>query len=158
MSFARQHYTAPVEIIVIDDGSTDGNARIGGLVRLIYTPEAIPGLNFQLRARRVVSDFPGVGYFAPERLNEGTLLAQYRITLPGDQWTLTGTAGGGLQKVNSQDSTQTYQADLRVHGWFTEHFGVEGKAGCTNSGGFNTSAAGNGYRYCFGQATLIGSW
>ncbi len=143
---------------VLHQNITDGNVRTGGLLKLVFAPPSVAGFNVQLRVRRVASDFAGVGYFAPERLTEALLLFQYGAALPGDKWTLTALAGGGTQRVNDQDSARIYRAELRLRGWFTEHLGLEGQAGCSNTGGFNTSSAGGGYRYCFGHVGLIGSW
>jgi len=143
---------------VLRQNITDGNARTGGLLKIIFAPPRLDGFNVQMRVRRVASDFAGVGYFAPERLTEALLLFQYGVPLPGDKWTLTALAGGGAQRVNDQDSARIYRMELRLRGWFSEHIGLEGQAGCSNTGGFNTSSAGGGYRYCFGHLGLIGSW
>jgi hypothetical protein len=137
---------------------TDGNHRIGALLKLIYSPQAIDGLNLQVRARRIDAAFRGQGYFAPPRLTEVMGLAQYAQGLPGGQWHLTGLIGAGVQRVNDSDSQPIYRAELRVRGWFTSHVGLQGAAGCANTGGLNAAAAGAGYRYCFSDLSLIGSW
>jgi hypothetical protein len=143
---------------VVQQWFSDGNHRFGRLGRLIYSPSWLEGFNVQLRLRRVDSEFAGVGYFSPDRLEEAVGLLQYSHALPGGRFVLTGIAGGGVQRVNGMDTSSLYQAELRTRGWFTDHFGLEAKAGCSNTGGLQVQAATGGYRYCYGNLSLINSF
>lgn len=137
---------------------TDGNRRFGRSGRIIYSPAWLEGFNAQLRVRRLDSDFPGIGYFSPNRLEEALGLFQYGHALPGGHFVLTGIAGGGVQRINGATTSPLYKAEVRIRGWFTDHFGIEAKTGCTNTGGLQVSAATDNYRYCFGGLSLIDSF
>lgn len=137
---------------------SDGNQREGGLLRFIYSPQQLEGFNAQLRLRRMDSDFQGVGYFSPDRFEEGMLLLQYGHAVAGERFTLTALAGGGQQRVDGEDASAIYLAELRTRGWFNDRFGLEGKAGCSNTGDIGIRAAEEGYRYCYGRLALIAAW
>lgn len=137
---------------------SDGNARRGGLFKLVYAPAALEGFNTQLRLRRLDGDRRGVGYFSPDRFEEGLVLLQYGHALPGGRFVLTGLAGAGEQRVDARDSNGVFQAELRLRGWFTDALGLEGRGGCSNTGELVTGPAGNGYRYCYALLTLMRPW
>lgn len=143
---------------VLQQQFSDGNQRQGGQARIIYSPHQIEGFTAQLRLRRIDSDFQGTGYFSPDRFEEALALLQYGHALPGDRFTMTLLAGGGEQRVDSATTQPVYQAELRTRGWFNNRFGLEGKAGCSNTGDTVLRAAADGYRYCYGTLSLLGSW
>lgn len=143
---------------VLEQWFSDGNHRFGRIGKVIWSPSWLEGFNAQVRVRRIDSEFRGVGYFSPARLEEALGLLQYGHALPGGHFVLTGVAGGGVQRVDGTNTTPLYQAELRTRGWFTDRFGMEAKAGCTNTGGLNVQAATGGYRYCYGNLALIESF
>lgn len=143
---------------VLKQWFSDGNRRFGRSGRVVYSPASLEGFNTQLRVRRIDSDFPGIGYFSPNRLEEALGLLQYSHTLPGERFVLTGIAGGGMQRVNGATTSPLYQAELRLRGWFTDHFGLEAKVGCANTGGLQVQAATGDYRNCSGGLSLIDSF
>lgn len=142
---------------VLAQDFSDGNHREGGLARLIWTPPALDGFNTQLRWRRLDADFRGFGYFSPDRFEERMLQLQYGHGLPGGKFSLTGVAGRGEQQVDRGEASAIFLAELRTRGWFTDHFGLEGRAGCSNVGDLNVRAAGGGYRYCYASFSLMRS-
>lgn len=137
---------------------SDGNRRQGGLLRLVWSPAALEGFNAQLRLRRLDGDFRGIGYFSPDRFEEGLLQLQYGRAVAGGRLVLTGVAGAGAQRVDATATDDVFLAELRARGWLSEGFGLEGKAGCTNTGELVASAAGGGYRYCQLNLTLMRPW
>jgi hypothetical protein len=143
---------------VIGQWFSDGNHRLGGLARVVYSPTALPGLAAQLRVRRIDSEFRGLGYFSPERLEEALALLQYGHAVFGNRFVLTAVGGGGAQRVDGRDTSALYQGELRGRGWFNDRLGLEGKIGCANTGGINVRAAAGGYRYCYGNLSLIGAF
>jgi len=143
---------------VLQQYFSDGNHRTGGMARVVYAPAWLEGFNAQLRVRRLDAEFTGIGYFSPAKLEETLAQLQYGHALPGGKWVLTGVLGGGAQRVDGYATSAIYQAELRARGWFTERLGLEGKAGCTNTGGLQVQAASEGYRYCFGNLSLIATW
>ncbi|MDI3260918.1 MAG: hypothetical protein QJR02_14620 [Sinobacteraceae bacterium] len=143
---------------VIGQWFSDGNHRLGGLAHVVYSPTALPGFTAQLRVRRIDSEFRGLGYFSPDRLEEALALLQYGHAVFGDRFVLTLVGGGGAQRVDGRDTAALYQGELRGRGWFNDHLGLEGRLGCTNTGGINVQAASGGYRYCYGNLTLIGAF
>ncbi len=143
---------------VLEQWFSDGNHRFGRIGRVIYSPSWLEGFNTQLRVRRIDSEFAGVGYFSPSRLEEAIGLLQYGHALPGGHFVLTGIVGGGVQRVNGAGTSSLYQVELRTRGWFTDHFGLEAKTGCSNTGGLQVQAATGSYRYCYGDLSLIHSF
>lgn len=143
---------------VLEQWFSDGNHRFGRLGRVIWSPSWLEGFNAQLRVRRIDSEFRGIGYFSPDRLEEAEGLLQYGHALPGGHFVLTGMVGGGVQRVDRGSTSALYQGELRTRGWFTDHWGMEAKAGCANTGGLQVQAATGGYRYCYGNFDLIRSF
>lgn len=137
---------------------SDGNRRKGGVARLVYSPEAIAGFNAELRLRRLDGDRRAIGYFSPGRFEEGMLLLQYGHALPGERFVLTGRAGGGQQRIDGSATHAVFLAELRARGWYGATLGLEGRVGCTNTGELTVAAAGSGYRYCYGNLTLLRPW
>lgn len=142
---------------VVQQWFSDGNHRFGRIAKLVYAPSWLEGFNVQLRARRIDSQFSGIGYFSPPKLEEAIGLLQYGHALPGGRFVLTGVAGGGEQRVDGGSATSLYQGELRLRGWFSDQIGIEAKAGCTNTGGLEVQAATGGYRYCYSSLSLIRS-
>jgi hypothetical protein len=155
-------YTAGAEWTLVAGGLlqdfSDSNHRKGGLFRIIYSPSRVEGLNAQLRLRRLDGDRRGIGYFSPDRFEEGVLLLQYGHALPGGRFVLTAQAGGGQQRIDGRDTNPVFVAELRARGWFTDTLGLEGRTGCSNTGDLVTGPAASGYRYCHGQLTLMRPW
>lgn len=143
---------------VLRDWFSDGNHRIGGIARLVYSPQALPGFNVQLRYRRLHSQFRGIGYFSPGRLEETMALFKYGHAIFGDRFVASLLAGAGVQQIGGRDSSALYQAEFRIRGWFNDHLGLEGRTGCTDTGGLAARAASGGYRYCYGNLSLIAAW
>jgi hypothetical protein len=143
---------------VLEQWFSDGNHRFGRMGKLVWSPSWLEGFNAQLRVRRIDAEFTGIGYFSPSRLEEALALVQYGHALPGGRFVLTGQLGGGAQRVDGGNTAALYQAELRTRGWFTDHWGMEAKAGCANTGGLQVQAATGGYRYCYGNFNLIRSF
>lgn len=155
-------YAAGAEWTLVGGGLlqdfSDGNQRRGGLFKLIYSPARVEGLSAQLRLRRLDGERRGIGYFSPDRFEEGLLLLQYGHALPGDRFVLTGQAGGGQQRVDGRDDNPVFVAELRARGWFTDTLGLEGRTGCSNTGELVTGPAASGYRYCHVHLRLMRPW
>lgn len=154
----RLHDTVTLVGGVLQQDFSDGNLRRGALARLIYSPRQLDGFNAQLRLRRSDSDFQGRGYFSPDRFEEAMAVLQYGHALPGERFAMTVLAGAGQQQVNGSSTNPVYLVEWRTRGWFNDRFGLETKAGCNNSGDIGAQAAGNGYRYCYGNLSLLGAW
>lgn len=135
----------------------DGNARNARLLRVVYAPPQT-AWNLQLRMRRIDSDFRGQGYFSPPRLEDALFTGNYHRPLSGDRYLLSLRAGAGAQRIDRGDDEALYLAEVRGRGWFNDHYGFEARATCSNSGGFNTGPAGDGYRYCEALLSLIAAW
>ncbi|HET8731617.1 MAG TPA: hypothetical protein VFM34_10985 [Moraxellaceae bacterium] len=159
---ATADYTVSPQWTVVGGGLlqdfSDGNQRQGGVFKVVYSPSTLEGFNAQLRLRRLDADRQGIGYFSPDRFEEGLLLLQYGHPLPGDRFVLTGQVGGGVQRIDSRDNFAVFVAELRARGWFTDTLGMEGKLGCTNTGDIAVGAATGGYRYCYANLTLMRPW
>lgn len=140
----------------------DGNDRNGGVLRLIYELPQIEGLTLQTRSRILRSDFDGVGYFSPPRLEEHLLLAGYSTAFLEDRWVFSAVAGPGRQRFEDDFGNTTrndlHWVELKLRGWFNDHYGLESRGFCSNSGGPNTGAPDNDYRYCSVQFSLLYSW
>lgn len=136
----------------------DDNDRNIYVTRLIYEPPATERWLIQLRSRLLRADFNSVGFFAPERLDEHLLLTTYRRPVLQQRWFFSIEAGGGFQQINRGSSREVYSVEAVWRGWFTDHVGLDARAGCMNTGGFDTRPAGGGYRYCQGGASLLWSW
>lgn len=136
----------------------DGNERLGRVFRLDYASEAWAGFGAQLRAKRVDADAPGVGYFSPRRLEEAELRLRYVVPLADQRWQLALRASGGRQRIDGNGSENLYGAEIGLRGWFTDHYGLEAQAQCSNTGGLAGDAADDGYRYCAATLSFIGSW
>lgn len=144
--------------LLLKQNFDDGNDRIGGLLRLAYSPESLEGFSTQLRARRVDGDFRGVGYFSPLRLEEYTLVVRYSRPVWRQRLRLTGQVSGGAQRVDNTDTNPIYSAELRLRGFLTEHVGLESQLGMANTGGLDAGAGSSGYRYNYGNLSLIYAW
>lgn len=136
----------------------DGNDRSISVVRLIYEPAFSDRWLLQTRSRLLRADFDSVGFFAPERLDEHLLLLTYRRPVLDGRWYVSVEGGGGVQTVNRGDRKAIYTADLVWRGWFNDHFGLDARGGCMNTGGVDTRAAGGGYVYCQAMMSLLWSW
>jgi hypothetical protein len=135
----------------------DGNERHGRSLRIAWAPPQADW-NLQLRLRRIDSMFRGDGYFSPRRLEDALLTGTGHRPFAGERYLLTLRAGAGAQRIDGGRSDALYLAELRGRGWFTDHYGFEARAGCSNTGGFNAGPAGDGYRYCEGVLSLIAAW
>ncbi|WP_156966361.1 hypothetical protein [Algiphilus aromaticivorans] len=136
----------------------DGNDRAVYVLRLIHEPAFSDRWLVQTRTRLLRADFDSVGFFAPERLDEHLLLVTYRRPVFQERWFFSIEAGGGVQTVNRGERKGIYTADLVWRGWFNDHFGLDGRGGCMNTGGLDTRAAGGGYMYCQAVVSLLWSW
>ncbi|MBI2383937.1 MAG: hypothetical protein HYV18_07700 [Gammaproteobacteria bacterium] len=136
----------------------DGNERTGRVGKLILSPPQADWFNLQLRTRRVDSDFRGTGYFSPRRLEEYDLLIGVAGAPLSDRWSLGLTAGGGRQRIDGDVSNAIFSAELKARGWFSDHYGLEARAGCANTGRLAAQPAEDGYRHCSANLNLIGSW
>lgn len=143
---------------VLQQRFSDGNQRNGGLARVIYSPFQLDGFTAQLRLRRLNSEKQGLGYFSPDRFEEAMALLQYGHALPGGHFAMTLMAGGGEQRIDGTSTTTVYVMELRTRGWFSDRIGLEGKAGCSNTGDAVFRATTDDYRYCYGTMTLLGAW
>ncbi len=141
---------------------SDGNRRLGAVVRLIYQPPWIAGLNLQTRSTAMRASFDGVGYFSPAHRQEHLLMLGYSRALFDERFSLRLLAGPGLQRLRNSFGDRTrntlFFAELRLRGWFSDHYGLELSSICTNTGGPNDGFPASDYRYCSGQLSLIGSW
>jgi hypothetical protein len=137
---------------------SDGNDRRARTLRVVYSPPSLPWFNTQLRLKRADSDATGIGYFNPKRLEEYEFLVRVAGAPFGDRWNLSLLAGAGQQRVDGGARSAIYSIDARARGWFTDHYGMEARAACTNTGGFGASPADEGYRNCLVSATLIVAW
>lgn len=159
---ATADYTVSTQWTVVGGGLlqdfSDGNQRQGGVFKVIFSPSTLEGFNAQLRLRRLDGDRQGIGYFSPDRFEEGLLVVQYGHALPGDRFVLTGQAGAGAQRIDSRDNFAVFLAELRARGWFTDTLGMEGKLGCTNTGDLVAGPASDGYRYCYANLSLMRPW
>jgi hypothetical protein len=140
----------------------DGNDRNGGILRLIYQPESWHGFGLQTRSRYVKSDFDGIGYFSPPVLEEHLLLAGYTHVTKDEKWVFSLLGGAGRQRLRDAagDTTRNdlYSAEAKLRGWFNESWGMEGRAGCSNTGGPNNGVPDNNYRYCSATLSLLLAW
>lgn len=140
----------------------DGNDRKGGVLRLIYQVPAVAGLTLQTRSRILHSDFDGIGYFSPPELAEHLLLVGYSRSFLQERWSLSALAGAGSQRFEDDFGDRTrndlYSAELKLRGWFSDQYGLEGRAYCANTGGPNSGAPADDYRYCSLLFSLIRSW
>lgn len=135
----------------------DGNERDGRSLRIAWAPPQTDW-NLQLRLRRIDSAFRGDGYFSPRRLQDALFTGAYHYPVADERYLLSLRAGAGAQRIDRNDSETLYLAELRGRGWFSEQYGFEARATCSNSGGFNADPAGNGYRYCEAVLSLIADW
>ncbi len=135
----------------------DGNNRGISVGRLIYET-AHPSLLLEGRSRFVRSDFDGAEYFSPEKLDEHLVSVVWRQPVHGDRWYVSARAGGGQQRVNSEDSEAVFVAELQWRGWFDHHWGLEAEAMCRNTGDLNARAADGDYRFCMATVSLLRSW
>lgn len=145
-------------VSVFGQSFDDGNERLGRVFRLDYASEAWSGFGAQLRARRIDADERGIGYFSPRRLEEADLQLRYVVPLLDERWQLALRASGGRQRVDTQGGETIYGADLGLRGWFTDHYGLEARAQCSNTGSLSGDAADGSYRYCAATLNLIASW
>ncbi len=136
---------------------SDRNDRNARVVRVIYSPAPLPWINAQLRLKRADSEAVGIGYFNPRRLEEYEFLMRVAGAPFGDRWSLSLLAGAGRQRIDQGSRSTIYSIDARARGWFTDHYGMEARAACTNAGSLSGAAA-DGYRYCLASANLIAAW
>ena len=137
---------------------SDGNDRRARTLRLILSPAALPWFNAQLRARRADSDATGIGYFNPRRLEEYEFLVRVAGAPFGDRWNVSLRVGAGNQRVDRGSRSAIYSVDARARGWFTDDYGMEARAACTNTGGLSAAPADEGYRNCLASVSLIAAW
>jgi hypothetical protein len=136
----------------------DDNRRDIFVARLLHEPDERERWLLEARSRWLRSDFDGVGYFSPERLVEHLFRVTRHQPLLDERWVASLAVGVGMQEVNSEGHRRIYSADLSVRGWFSDHFGLNGQLGCTNTGGLSARAARDGYRYCQARLMLMASW
>lgn len=150
-----QHWTLVFAGLVQD--FTDGNDRIGRIGRLVYSQNN-DNWNLQLRVRRLDADFRGVGYFSPERLEEALALGKIGGPVFGNRFAWSVQLGAGQQRINGDDSQALYTGELGLRGWFTDHWGMDAKADCSNTGELNAQQADSSYRYCQATLSLKRAW
>lgn len=147
---------------VLIQNISDGNDREGGVFRVVYEVPGITGLTLQTKSLRLDSDFDGVGYFSPEEREEHLLLVGYARPVFSQRFVLRALAGPGEQRLENGfgDTVRNdlLYGELGIKGWFTDHFGLESRAVCSNTGGPSTGVPADDYRYCSAELSLIGSW
>lgn len=147
---------------VLVQSISDGNDREGGVFRIVYEVPGVTGLTLQTKSLRLDSDFDGVGYFSPEEREEHLLLVGYARPVLGERFVVRALAGPGRQRLENGfgDTTRNdlLYGELAFEGWFTDHFGLESRAICSNTGGPNTGVPTDDYRYCSAELSLIASW
>jgi hypothetical protein len=136
---------------------SDGNKRVGSIGRIVYTPQRLDWMNFQVKARVLESDFDGIGYFSPETLTELFFLFGAARTFAGDNWVVRGLTGPGVQWIDEhggeREKKPAFLLEVKLKGWFTQEFGLDGKIGYT------TARAGSGSdRYLYGHINLRHTW
>jgi poly-beta-1,6-N-acetyl-D-glucosamine synthase len=131
---------------------SDGNERLGGLGRFVYTPKHLAWFNVQLYGRKLDSDFDGIGYFSPDRLEEVFLLAGAARSFSKDNWVIRGQLGPGMQFIEGE-SKKALRAEGALRGWFTPSFGLESRIGYTNA-----RQAREAYSYWWGGGSLVYAW
>lgn len=135
----------------------DGNDRGVSVGRAIYdVPQWMP-LLLEARVRAVRTDFDAPEYFSPERLDEQLGIVAWRQAVLDDRWVVSVRVGGGRQSIDREPSETIYLAEAEWRGWFTDHWGLEARAGCRNTGDLRARGA-DDYRYCQGGISLLRSW
>lgn len=138
---------------VFEQRISDGNRRSGRVGRVVFSPRALRWLSLQAKARVLTSDLDGTGYFSPETLNEYFLLAGLAAPFADDNWVARTLAGPGIQRVKDHgggtEEKPALLAEVRLRGWFTQEFGLEGLLGYTTTG-----STGGGDRYVYGHVNL----
>lgn len=146
---------------VLTQDISDGNEREGGIFRVVYDVPRIKGLTLQTRSLRLDSDFDGVGYFSPEKREEHLLLLGYTRPVLAGRFVFRTEIGPGWQRLENGFGDVTRNdllyAEVGLRGWFNDHFGVDTRATCSNTGGPSAGPA-NDYRYCSAEFSLIASW
>ncbi len=137
---------------------SDGNDRLTRSARLAWSPAEWQWFNLQMRAKRADSDAVGVGYFNPRRLEEYEAQARLAGSPFSDQWVLSLMAGVGQQRIDHNSPSRIYSLETKARGWFSAHYGLEGRAACSNTGSLSGTAAQSGYRFCQVGVQLITSW
>jgi poly-beta-1,6-N-acetyl-D-glucosamine synthase len=131
---------------------SDHNERLGVVGRFVYTPKRLPWFHLQLYGKKIDSDFDGVGYFSPGRMEEIFLLAGAAHAFAQDNWVIRGQLGPGRQFVDGA-SKQAWRAEGSLRGWFTPSFGLESRLGYTDA-----RQDRDAYSYLWGGTSLIYTW
>jgi len=92
------------------------------------------------------------------RLEEADLHLRYVMPLLDERWKQALRASGGRQRVDTAGSETIYGAELILSGWFSDHYDLEARAQCANTGSLSGDAADGSYRYCAATLNVIASW
>ena len=136
---------------------SDGNRKRGGIGRIIFSPEQLPGANLQIKGRSLRSERDSADYFSPQALTEGFLLFGYATPFADDNWVVKLLAGPGVQRIESFNAESRnksgYHGEISLRGWFNDHIQLVSRIGCTSAN--DTQDA---YSYCFGKMNLAYAW
>ncbi|MDT8419774.1 MAG: hypothetical protein RQ754_05030 [Desulfuromonadales bacterium] len=136
---------------------SDDNRKRGGIGRVIYSPEQLPGVNLQIKGRVLRSEQDSPDYFSPQTLVDGFLLFGYAKAFADDNWVVKLLAGPGAQRVepfnDGARNKSGYHGELSLQGWFNDHIQLVSRLGCTSAD--DTQEA---YSYCFGRMRLEYAW
>lgn len=120
---------------------TDGNDRDIEWLKIYYLPKKIDWLRLEAYGKHLTSEFTGFGYFSPTKLWESMVVAQVSRPFANDRfiWRLRG--GIGLQFVNNETGKIASLLEMKVKGWFSDHWGLDVTGGFTNQSSVITSGA-----------------
>ncbi|MFW5969783.1 MAG: hypothetical protein ACOCP9_04020 [Halofilum sp. (in: g-proteobacteria)] len=135
----------------------DGNNRGVTVGRAIYDVPQWAPLLIEGRARALRTDFDAPEYFSPERVDEYLGIVTWRQAVLDDRWFVSLKIGAGRQSINREAGENIYLAEAEWRGWFSDHWGLEARAGCRNTGDLRASGA-DDYRFCQGRIALLRSW
>lgn len=133
---------------------SDGNMRQHARARLIY--DVIPdyGITLQARLRAYHSNALDVNgnYFNPNRYSEEMLAIGVRHRVKN--WVINGTAGLGMQQVDSASSTTTRLLEIGVTSPIAGNVFLRANGGYSQAAGFN----GPSYASRYAQGELVFSY
>jgi hypothetical protein len=131
---------------------SDGNDRDIEWLKLYYVPQSLGWLRLEAYGKHLTSEFRGVGYFSPSKLWEAMAIAQVSVPLAGDKFVLRIRGGLGDQWVENETGNIASLAELKIKGWFSDHWGFDVTGGYTNQSSVITS--GSSYSRLYANALL----
>lgn len=131
---------------------TDDNSKQGGIIKGVYSFDAIKGMNASIVMKQLNADRRGSGYFSPDKQLQYYATVDYSVPVFDEKFKFKSSISLGREIINDDIYNHLAKIELGFKGWLDDVNGLEGRVGCSNTADTQSNRSQNQYRYCY--ATL----